>query len=246
MIGSDQYRFGEDEQLQQPYEEEGTDVEYNGFGEELGKASTKAGFNRYDIASLYQKYVIKSGEERAAFAAKELVRSGHVKWFCDRTIPIVIEELLSEDQTLLLVEKLRELAFELKYDPDSWEATVIGIRAAIARARAPKSREHVNSEAYFGAIVSERAQAHEEDREPDFDFPEIPEHMVHDVHTYRVRPRVERFDTSSFMQGGSATRRRSVVSGTSRLSDTPTKPGRGAAIFGPDRGGDRSRALHGG
>lgn len=73
----DQYRFGDDGELEEPdNDDRGDEEQMNDLGEEMPWYETKAGFRRDVMSSLFQKAVRRSDDETAAFAAWELVRSG--------------------------------------------------------------------------------------------------------------------------------------------------------------------------
>jgi len=156
------------------------------FGNELGKYDTKGGQDMYIMGSVLQKAVRRSNEEQAAWAAWELVRSGYSWWFWQRMKMIVIEEAVSEDQTIVLVDHLFDWIKSSKYSMESWEGTITAIRAALAAARMPKSREYAGADAWFTAIANEQSAAHEEGREPEFEWPDIPDE-AYDKHTMAGR-----------------------------------------------------------
>jgi len=174
---SAQSTFGSNGEIEEP-EPTSTDEDAgNGTmddGTEMGKYDTKGGFNQYIVGSALQKAIRRSDEELAAWSAWELVRSGYGWWYWNRMAIIAVEEFVSEDQTLVLIDTLERLA-KKKWSMEDWEGIVCAIRAAIACARAPKSREHVHANRVFTAMKNERVKAEQEGREPEYDFPTIPD-----------------------------------------------------------------------
>lgn len=177
----EQYRFGKNGNLE-PADEGHNEDGLNDFGEPLGKFGTKAGFDMWIMGSVLQKAIRRDDEERAAWAAWELVRSGYYWWYWKRLKMIAVEEAVSEDRTIELVRELYEWITDSEYEIDSWEGIITAIRAAIACARMPKSREYAGADAWFQAIANEQAAAAEENREPELKWPEIPDE-AYDKHT---------------------------------------------------------------
>ncbi|QLG30021.1 hypothetical protein HUG10_20660 (plasmid) [Halorarum halophilum] len=184
---SAQTTFGDGGEIQTP-EPTSTDEDDSSLkddGTEMKKYDTKGGLDQYIVGSALQKAIRRSDEELAAWSAWELVRSGYGWWFWNRLAIIAVEEAVSEDQTLVLVDTLERLA-KKKWSMDEWEGIVCAIRAAIACARMPKSREHVHGNRVFTAMKNERVAAEQEDRKPRYDFPEIPDE-AYDQHTLMGR-----------------------------------------------------------
>lgn len=185
---SAQATFGNDGDLETPEPSSTDDDAGNGLkdnGEEMQKYDTKGGFNQYIIGSALQKAIRRSQVELAAFSAWELVRSGYGWWYWNRMAIIAVEEIVSEDDSLLLVDTLERLA-KKKWSMEDWEGIVCAIRAAMICARAPKSREHVHANRVFTAMKNERVEAEKEGREPEIDFPDIPDE-AYDQHTLKGR-----------------------------------------------------------
>lgn len=157
----------------------------NDFGEPLGKFGVKSGSDIFLVASAYQKAVRRSNEELASWSAYELCRSGYGNYFWKRTSIISVEEIESGDSSLLEVQALEQMAKE-KWDVGEWEGIVCAIRAAITLARAPKSREHVHANRVFTAMKNERMAAANENRDPEYDFPELGDECF-DQHTQAGR-----------------------------------------------------------
>lgn len=175
-----QLRFGDDGELE-PAEEESDQDRLDDFDNPLGKFGTKSGDDLFLVGSALQKAIRRSDEELAAWSAWELVRSGYGSFFWNRLAIIAVEEAVSDDDTLVLVDTLERLAKD-RWVVDEWKGIICAIRAAIACARMPKSREHVHANRWFRACKNERVQAKAEGREPEFDFPEMGDE-VYDQHT---------------------------------------------------------------
>ena len=165
--------------------------ELNDFGEEMEWYETKGEYNKYEIISLLQKCIRRGDEERAAWAAWELTRSGHGEKCFRRLILFIIEDLRAGHEVGLLIDYYHRLATE-RWSLDSWEGQLCAIHAALAAARAPASRESTHANDYFGKVADERARAQEEGREPEYDFP-VPDEELQldgrydvalDKHTY--------------------------------------------------------------
>ena len=195
---TDQFRFGDEGELKEPEPDDDGDEEptYNDFGEEQAWYETAGGYNRFEVTSLLQTCVRRGDEERAAWCAWELVRSGHAAKFWERTILYIVEDLRACSQEALLIDYYHRLATE-RWDPQSWEGRVTAIHAALTAARAPASRESTHADDYFRQVAEERAEAREEDRDPEFDFPVSDDDLqlgekydvALDQHTYRGQNR---------------------------------------------------------
>jgi hypothetical protein len=146
------------------------DPETNDFGEELGENETKGGYNRYDVSSLLQKAVRRSDEERAAWAAWELARSGYAWNLWDRLALYIVEDLRAGEDVALLLHRYERLAND-RWEPGSWEGRLCAIHAALTAARATSTREATYANGYFERVARERAAAREAGREPAYDFP---------------------------------------------------------------------------
>jgi hypothetical protein len=176
MGNEKQTTFGSNGELEEP-EPTSTDEDDSGLkddGTEMEKYDTKGGSNQYIVGSALQKAIRRSDEELAAWCAWELVRSGYGWWYWNRLSIIAVEEAVSQDDTVVLVDTLERMA-KKKWSMDDFKGMVCAVRAAIACARMPKSREHVHARRVFTAMKNERVQAEQEDREPDYDFPQIPD-----------------------------------------------------------------------
>ncbi|MFP8954436.1 hypothetical protein ACLI4Z_15925 [Natrialbaceae archaeon A-arb3/5] len=165
--------------------------ELNDFGREMEWHETKGGYNRFEIVSLLQKCTRRGDEERAAWCAWELVRSGHAEKFWDRTLLFIVEDLKANSEEALLIDYYHRLATE-RWNPDTWEGRITAIHAALTAARAPASRESTHANDYFEKVADERVTAQEEGREPEYDFP-VPDEELQldgrfdvalDKHTY--------------------------------------------------------------
>lgn len=167
----DQFRFGDEGELKEPEPDDEDDEEQlNDLGEEQPWYETKGGYNRFEVVSLMQKCTRRSDEEKAAWCAWELVRSGHAEKFWERMILFVVEDLRANSEEALLIDYYHRLATE-RWEPDSWKGKVSAIHAALSAARAPSSRESVHADDFFRQVVTERVEADKEGREPEFDFP---------------------------------------------------------------------------
>ena len=131
---------------------------------------TRGGYNGYDVSSLLQKAVRRSDEERAAWAAWELVRSGYAWNLWDHLAPYIVEDLRAGEDVALLVDRYERLAND-RWEPGSWEGRLCAIHAALTAARATSTREAMYANEYFERVAQERTAAREAGREPTYDFP---------------------------------------------------------------------------
>lgn len=165
----------------------------NDIGEPLDNNQTKGGYSRYTIASLLQKSCRRGDEERAAFAAFELCRSGHSWNFWDRAQVILLEDTtlsLSEVHLLPAIERLRQLATK-KWDPDEGMGLACAMRAAMLLAEAESSRSILPMKNWWMEIAEDRMEALRQKKKPEHDFPVPPAdqkvgeigYIVNDTHT---------------------------------------------------------------
>jgi hypothetical protein len=128
------------------------DPETNDFGKELEDNETRGGYNGYDVSSLLQKAVRRSDEERAAWAAWELVRSGYAWNLWDHLALYIVEDLRAGEDVALLVDRYERLAND-RWEPGSWEGRLCGIHAALTAARATSTREAMYANEYFERVA---------------------------------------------------------------------------------------------
>jgi len=182
MPGSDdheQFRFGENGELTEPDDEEDDGPTLRDDGEPMGRFQVKSGENMFLMTSLLYKSVRRSDELRASLAAWSLARSGYEK-HCFRTLKtIAMEDIRSDSLVPVLVHRFEQWAGE--YGPVEWGA----IKAALALARAPSSREGDWAKWYFEICAEERLKDDPDER---FTFPEVPDE-VYDRHVQSERSR---------------------------------------------------------
>jgi hypothetical protein len=190
---NDQYRFGENGELEEPDDDEDEEEDQtNDFGEEMPWYETKGGYRRDVVSSLLQKAVRRSDEEVAAWAAWELARSGFTTNLWNRLQLFVVEDLMAGHEVALLIQRYEELATE-RWEPDSWEGRLCAIHAALTAARTPSSRASTYANDYFDKLRQDRARAEQEDDYEMMYEPVVPEEelessgrydVVLDKHTY--------------------------------------------------------------
>lgn len=193
---NDQYRFGEDGELEEPDDDDDPDEEQtNDFGEEMPWYETKSGYRRDVISSLFQKAVRRSDVEKAAFAAWELVRSGpgYETHYWDRAVLVTIEDLVAGNEAIDHVLRYEDLA-KGRYEDNDWARRLCAIAAAMVCARANSSREVTHSNGYFSNTMVDRAKAREDaDHDPLYEPPVSDEELdpdgkvgsiVADKHSY--------------------------------------------------------------
>ncbi|QKY21352.1 hypothetical protein B4589_013580 [Halolamina sp. CBA1230] len=193
---NDQYRFGEDGELEEPDDDDDPDEEQtNDFGEEMPWYETKGGYRRDVISSLFQKAVRRSDVEKAAFAAWELVRSGpgYETHYWDRAVLVTIEDLVAGNEAIDHVLRYEDLA-KGRYGDNDWARRLCAIAAAMVCARANSSREVTHSNGYFSNTMVDRAKAREDaDHDPLYEPPVSDEELdpdgkvgsiVADKHSY--------------------------------------------------------------
>jgi hypothetical protein len=142
-------------------EDEEEEPDLNDFGEEYTWWATKGGYRKDIVSSLLQKSVRRGDEERAAWAAWELARSGHASNLWKRLNIYIIEDLKAGHEVALLVERYETMAKE-RWKPDSWEGWLCAIHAALTCARAPSSREATYANYYFHRVAQDRVRAEED------------------------------------------------------------------------------------
>lgn len=176
MPGSDdheQFRFGENGELEEPDEEDDDGPTLRDDGEPIGRFQTKSGYNMFLVSSCLQKAVRRSDAELAAWSAWELTRSGYEGHVFKRLNVMALEDIASHDPVALLVQRYEEMAGE--YGPREWAA----IEAAMALARAESSREADWAKWYYEIAAEERLKDDPDER---FRFPDIPDEAK-DKHT---------------------------------------------------------------
>lgn len=161
-------------------------------GQELDQYETCGGFNRYEVASLFQKAVRRSDREKAMFAAYELCRSGYGWNFWDRAQTIMVEDLLiplDESHVPAAIYNLMQLS-KNKWQMDEGMGVAAAMRAASILAEAESSHELLVVKNFWNRIAEDRIEAIENDEEPEYDFPVGHDeygdigYQVLDMHTY--------------------------------------------------------------
>lgn len=193
---SQQATFGDDGEMQVGDESDDTDSDQimRDDGQELDEYETCGGFNRYEIASLFQKAVRRSDKEKAMFAAFELCRSGYGWNFWDRAQTIMVEDLLiplEESQVPAAIYNLMQLS-KNKWSMDEGMGVAAAMRAAAILAEAESSHELLVTKNFWKRIAEDRLEAYENGEEPEHDFPIPPDseefgdlgYQVLDMHTY--------------------------------------------------------------
>jgi len=173
MPGSDdheQFRFGENGELEEPDDEDDDGPTLNDWGEPLGRFGTKCGESMFLISSALQKAVRRSDERLAAFCVWELVRSGYHGHAWKRLRTMVLEDIQSEDQVALLVHRYEQLAEE--FGKTDWGGEVAAIQAAIALARAKSSREADWARWWFQSVAEEHVKDNADDK---YQYPTLPD-----------------------------------------------------------------------
>jgi replication-associated recombination protein RarA len=176
MPGSDdheQFRFGENGELEEPDDEDNDGPTLRDDGKPIGRFQTKGGYNMFLVSSCLQKAVRRSDAELAAWSAWELTRSGYEGHVFKRLNVIALEDTASHDPVALLVHRYEEMAGE--YGPKEWAA----MEAAMALARAESSREADWARVWFEAVAEERVK---DDADEKYQFPTIPPE-ARDKHT---------------------------------------------------------------
>lgn len=167
---AEQYRFGNDGQLEEPADEEDDGPTLNDWGEPLGRFGTKCGKSMFLISSALQKSIRRSDERRAAAYSYELVRSGYHGHLWKRLRTMCLEDIASQDPVMLLVLRYEELAEE--FGKTDWGGEVAAISAAIALARAESSREADWARWWFQVVAEERVK---DDADEKYSYPDIPD-----------------------------------------------------------------------
>lgn len=192
---NDQYKFGDDGELEEPDDDDEDDEQTNDFGEPMEWYETKGGLRRDVISSLFQKAVRRSDDETAAFAAWELVRSGpkHEGHYWNRVVLACIEDLVAGNEATEHVLRYEKLA-KNRYEGDPWVRRLCAIAAALVAARAQSSRATTHANGYFSNTMEDRARAkQDDDHEPLYDPPVSDEELdpdgkigsiVADKHSY--------------------------------------------------------------
>jgi len=192
--GNDQYRFGDDGELEEPDDDEDVEEQLvDDWEHERPWYHTKARHRRDVVTSLLQKGVRRGAEEETAWAAWELARSGLTEYVFERLHLFVIEDLRAGHEVALLIERYEELATE-RWDPDSWRGRLCVIHAALTAARAPSSRESTHANGFFSNCAEDRVRAdRDEDHDPLYEPPVTDEELeadgkygfiAKDKHTY--------------------------------------------------------------
>jgi len=176
---AEQYKFGNDGQLEEPDDEDDDGPTLRDDGEPMGRFQTKAGYNIFLLSSCLQKSCRRSDPELAAWSAWELTRSGYSGHVFKRLHTIALEDTRSEDPVALLVHRYEQMAGE--YGPEEWAT----MEAALALARAESSREADWAKWYYEIAAEERLKDNPDTR---FSFPEIPDE-VFDRHVSSKRSR---------------------------------------------------------
>lgn len=175
---AEQYRFGNDGQLEEPDDEDEDGPALNDWGEPLGRFGTKCGESMFLISSALQKAVRRGDEQLAAFCVWELVRSGYHGHAWTRIRTMCLEDIVSHDPVMLLVLRYEELAED--FGKTDWGGEVAAISAAIALARnAESSREADWARWWFQTVAEERVK---DDADDKYSFPTIPPE-ARDKHT---------------------------------------------------------------
>lgn len=193
---NDQYRFGENGELEEPDDDEDDGEQtYNDFGEEQAWYETAGGYRRDVISSLFQKAVRRSDDEMAAFAGWELVRSGegYETHYWNRVVLACIEDLVAGNEAIEHVLRYEELA-KNRYEDNPWVRRLCAIAAALVASRARSSRATTHANGYFSNTMEDRARAQQDDdHEPLYEPPVTDEELdpdgpigrvVADKHTY--------------------------------------------------------------
>jgi len=144
----------------------------NDFGEAKEDERDRRGYSRYVVSSLLQKAVRRSDEEIAAWAARELARSGYAWNLWDRLNLYVVEDLRGLAATWpSRSSATRSWPPSAGSPPSGRVDSVRSTPRWRGRPRARSTREASNADAYFSAVAEVRAEAHERDEEPAHDFP---------------------------------------------------------------------------
>jgi hypothetical protein len=159
---TEQFRFSDDGELEKPDDEEKEEQLVDDWGNERPWYLTKGRFRRDIVTSPMQKGVRRNCEEKTAWAAWELARSGLIKYVFERLNLFVIEDLRAGHEVALLIQRYEELATD-RWDPDSWRGRLCIIHAALAAARAPSSRESTYANGAFDSIAKDRVRADQDD-----------------------------------------------------------------------------------
>jgi hypothetical protein len=161
---NDQYRFGDDGELEEPDNDGGDEEQTNDLGEEMPWYETKGGFRRDVMSSLFQKAVRRSDDETAAFAAWELVRSGpkYETHYWNRAVLACIEDLVAGNEATEHVLRYEDLA-KNRYADNDWARRLCAIAAAMVCARAQSGRETTHANGYFSNTMVDRARAQQDD-----------------------------------------------------------------------------------
>lgn len=172
--------------------EEDGNTETKDDGSEMAWHETAAGYNRFDLGSLYQKCIRRGQREAGMFAAFELCRSGDYDWFWERSFVCLIEDCRLKPKQAHLVsalKHLKQLAYE-QWDPDEGMGLACAMRAASLLCESESSHEILYLKEVWEEVAQERGEAKQEGREPEYEFPvsedlDSVEHAVLDTHTYR-------------------------------------------------------------
>lgn len=184
MPGSDdheQFRFGENGELEEPDDEDDDGPTLNDWGEPLGRFGTKCGESMFLVSSCLQKAIRRSAPHLAGWASYELVRSGYHGHLWSRLRTICLEDIASHDPVMLLILRYEELAED--FGKTDWGGEVAAVSAAIALARAESSREADWARWWFQAVAEERVKDAADDK---YSFPTIPDE-AYDKHVSSER-----------------------------------------------------------
>jgi len=190
---TEQFRFSDDGELEEPDDDEDDEEQTNDFGEEMPWYETKGGYRRDVMSSLFQKACRRGDEVTAGFAAFELVRSNAESHFWNRAVLVTLEDLMAGNEAIEHVLRYEELA-KNRYQDNEWVRRLCTIAAALVCARARSSREAVHANGYFSNTMEDRARAkQDEDHEPLYEPPVTDEELeadgkygfiAKDKHTY--------------------------------------------------------------
>jgi hypothetical protein len=143
-------------------DEEDGEEDLNDLGEEYPWWETKGGYRRDVMSSLFQKAVRRSDEEKAAFAAWELVRSGFESHYWNRAVLVCIEDLVAGNEAFEHVLRYEEIA-KGRWSDNGWQRRLFAIAAALVCARAHSSREATHANGYFSNTMEDKPRAKQED-----------------------------------------------------------------------------------
>jgi hypothetical protein len=159
-------------------------------GRPLDQHETCGGYNRFDIASLFQKAVRRSDKEKACFAAYELCRSGYGWNYWDRAQTVIVEDLLlpvDEAHVPAAVYNLMQLA-KNKWSMDEGMGIAAAMKCAAILAQATSSHEVLPMKGYWNRVAEEEDSI--DDIQRKFPVPPASQNFgslgcqILDMHTY--------------------------------------------------------------